>query len=144
MQVKQYLKQAYRLNELIECNKQELTKLRLLVHDVSGINYSQERVQTSPSGEAAFTRIITKIIELEKAINNDIEQMLSLKLEMRKTINDVKDNEEKLLLKYRYLNFETWDNICDKMNISKRTAFRIHNEALANVRVPLSFLKTLE
>lgn len=136
MQAKQYLKQAYRLNELIQCNQQELADLRLLSDSIPGIDYSKDRVQTSPSGDAGFTNIVAKIIELENAINTDIEKMLSLKLEIRTVINEVQDNEEKLLLKLRYLNFMSWEDICDEINVSMRTAHRIHAAALANVKVP--------
>ena len=136
MQAKKYLKQAYRLNELIQCNKQELDDLRVLSSSLPGIDYSKDRVQTSSSGEAGYTKIVDKIINLENAINADIEKILSLKLEIRTVINEVQDNEERLLLKHRYLNFMSWDDICEEMNISMRTAHRIHTAALANVKVP--------
>ena len=136
MQAKEYLKQAYRLNELIQCDQQELDELRVLSRSLSGTDYSKDRVQTSPSTDAGYTKIVHKMMVLEDAINTEIENMLSLKLEIRTVINAVQDNEEKLLLKYRYLNFLSWEKICDEMNISMRTAHRIHVEALANVVVP--------
>lgn len=136
MQAKQYLKQAYRLNELIQCNKQELDDLRVLSDSIPGIDYSKDRVQTSPSGDAGYTKIVAKIIDLKNAINADIEKMLSLKLEIRTVINAVQDNEERLLLMCRYLNFMSWENICDEMSVSLRTAHRIHAAALANIKVP--------
>ena len=73
---------------------------------------------------------------IKKIINADIEKMLSLKLEIRTVINDVQDNDEKLLLKYRYLNFFTWEDICEKMCVSMRTAHRIHKLAIANLKIP--------
>ncbi len=130
------MKQAYRLNELIQCNKKELADLRLLSDSIPGVDYSKDKVQTSPSGDAGFTKIVEKIIELEEAIKTDIEKLLSLMIEIRNVINDVQDNEEKLLLKHRYLNFMSWDEICDEMNVSMRTAHRIHSSALQNVKVP--------
>ena len=136
MRAKQYLKQAYRLNELIQSNQNELDELKELSTNLSGIDYSKDRVQTSPSGDAGYTNIVLKILELEDAIKTDIEKLLSLKLEIRTTINEVQDNEEKLLLKHRYLNFMTWDDICELMHVSMRTAHRIHSLALENVKVP--------
>jgi len=138
MQTKTYLKQAYRLNELIQSDQQELEDLRLLAGSVPGIDYSKDKVQSSPSGDAGFTNIVMKIIELEAAINNDIERLLALKLEIRETINAVQDNEERLLLKYRYLNFMSWEDVCSYMQVSMRTAHRIHAAALANVQIPKS------
>ena len=136
MQAKDYLKQAYRLNELIQSNKSELDELRVLSESVSGIDLTKEPSSRSPSGDAGFAKIVMKIIDLEKAINDDINELLSLKLEIRTTINTVKDNDEKLLLKLRYLNFMTWENICDEMSVSVRTAHRIHADALKNIVIP--------
>ena len=136
MQAKEYLKQAYRLNELIQSNKQELANLRCLSDDIPGVDYSKDRVQTSASCEARFVKTVHKIIDLESAIYADIEKLLSLKLEIRTVINAVKDNEERLLLKHRYLNFMQWDDICETMDVSMRTAHRIHASALSHVEVP--------
>lgn len=130
MNIKQFLKQAYRLNELIQCNKQELDELNQLSTSLPGTDYSKDRVQTSASGDAGYTKIVEKIIELEDAIKSDVEKMLSLKLEIRNVINAVPDNEERLLLHLRYLNFMVWEDICDDMNVSMRTAHRIHSLAL--------------
>lgn len=136
MNVKQYLKQAYRLNELIQSNQQELEELQELSVNLPGIDYSKDKVQVSASGDASYTNIIAKTLELEKAIKSDIEKLLSLKLEIRTVIGEVEFNEEKLLLKCRYLNFMSWDDICKEMNVSMRTAHRIHASALQKVKVP--------
>ena len=136
MQAKDYLKQAYRLNELIQSNRNELEELRMISESVSGIDYSKEMTSGGMKGESSFSRIVMKIIDLENAIKADIESMLSLKLEIRTTINTVKDNDEKLLLKLRYLNFMQWENICDEMGVSVRTAHRIHADALKNIVIP--------
>lgn len=137
MNSKQYLKQAYRLNELIRCNQQELEELKELSTILPGTDYSKERVKGGGStGDASYTQIIEKMIALEEAIKADIEKLLSLKLEVRAVINEVVDNEEKLLLKHRYLNFETWEDICELMNVSERTVHRLHSSALKNVKVP--------
>ena len=136
MPVKGYLKQAYRLNELIKSNQQELEELRELSTNLPGTDYSKDRVQSSGSNDAGYTKIVEKIVELENAIQSDIEKLLSLKLEIRTVINSVDDNEEKLLLKHRYLNFMSWEDICDEMCVSMRTAHRIHSSALAKVVIP--------
>lgn len=140
LKAKDYLKQAYRLDDLIQNNQQELKELQELSTSIPATDYSKDRVQTSHSGEASYTKIIEKIIELEDVIRTDIQKLLSLKLEIRNVINDVQDNEEKLLLKCRYLNFMTWDEICDEINVSTKTAHRIHGRALQNVKVPEKYL----
>lgn len=137
MNAKQYLKQAYRLNELIKSNQEELSALRESASCIPGIDYSKDKVQSSKSsGDAGFVNTITKIIELENSINHDIAMCINLKNEIRTVINDVHDADEKLLLRLRYINFNTWEEICDKLDISLRTVHRIHAAALDNVIVP--------
>lgn len=136
MNAKQYLRQAYRLDELIQCNQRELDELRILAVSLPGTDYSKERVQSTPCGDASYTNIIAKIDELERVIKADIDSMLKLKIEIRKVVDKVRDNEEKLVLKLRYLNFNTWDEICSEMKLSMRTVLRIHIRALNNVIIP--------
>lgn len=136
MSVKEYLNQAYRLNELIRSNELEIKDLEELKDSLSGIDYSKDRVQVSPSSDAGYTKIIHAIADLENAIKEDMEKMLRLKLEIRTVINEIHDNEERLALKYRYLNFMSWDDVAEKLNVSKRTAIRIHDIAIQNLVVP--------
>lgn len=137
MNAKQYLKQAYRLNEMIKSNQEELSALRESASSIAGIDYSKDKVQSSKSsGDAGFVNVIAKIIELEDSINADIAKCISLKNEIRTVINNVQDADEKLLLRLRYINFKTWDEICDELYVSLRTVHRVHAAALEHIIVP--------
>lgn len=133
---KQYLKQAYKLNERIESDKIELENLRSLSTSIAG-DMTQEKVQSSASGDKTLN-IICAIVDLEDEIKNEIEKLIRLKKQIRDVINKVEDVDEMLVLKYRYLMFLQWDEICEKMNYSKRQMYRIHDSALEHVKVPFS------
>lgn len=133
---KQYLKQAYKLNERIESDKIELENLRSLSTSIAG-DMTQEKVQSSASGDKTLN-IICAIVDLEDEIKNEIEKLIRLKKEIRDVINKVEDVDEMLVLKYRYLMFLQWDEICEKMNYSKRQMYRIHDSALKHVKVLFS------
>ena len=137
MTAKQYLKQAYRLDDLIKSNQEELQMLREQATTIGAVDYSKDRVQTSPKYEGAFVNIALKISELEKCIEADIDKLFNLKIEIRTAINSVTDVDEKLLLRHRYLNFMTWEQICDEMHLSVRSIHRIHQKALDNFKVPV-------
>lgn len=136
MEAKEYLKQAYRLHDLIESNEAELKELQLLSVNIPGTDYTKDRVKSTPSTDASYTNIVIKIVDLEKVIKADIEKLLSLKREIWEVIDAVQDNEHKLILRYRYLNFLRWDEISSKMGFSYRTVFRIHEDALKHIKVP--------
>lgn len=132
----QYLSQAYRLDELIDSDLKELEQLKSLATCVSSPNLSEMPHSPNRSTEPSFVRCLPKINDLEDEINNELDKYLDLKLEIRTSINALTNNDEKALLKYRYINFYDWETICEKMNVSLRTAYRIHSTALRNIKIP--------
>lgn len=100
-------------------------------------SFEGERVSKSRSTEAPFVRVIEKIIDLEKVINRDIDRYVDLKTEMNAAIDRVSNVDERLLLRYRYLNNYSWDDIAQLLNVSGRTVHRIHSSALYNFPVPV-------
>ena len=137
MTAKEYLRQAYRLNELIDSRITELERLRDYSTRLTSCGFEGERVSKSRSTEAPFARIIEKIVDLEKVINRDIDRYVDLKTEMNAAIDRVSSVDERLLLRYRYLNNYSWDDIAQLLNVSGRTVHRIHSSALYNFSVPI-------
>ena len=135
-ETKRYLNQAYRLNELIQSDKDELNDLEQLKDSIPGIDYSKDKVQVSPTNEASYAKIIAKIDNLVRVIHADIENLLDLKLEIRTVISNVNKNAHRLVLQLRYLNFYKWNKIAEVMNVSERTAIRIHDDAIEKVKIP--------
>ena len=136
MTSKEYLKQAFRVHDLIRANEKELHELEMLSVSLPGTDYSKDRVKTGSSSDANYTEIIAKIDILERLIKAEIDELLALKIEIRNVICSIKNDEERLILKYRYISFYTWENIADELNLSLRTVHRIHSDALRNVKVP--------
>ncbi len=138
MTAKQYLRQAYRLNELINSDLAELEQLRALSTSVSSPNLSG-----MPSGtrkqEAPFTRAVEKIIDLEKIIDAEIDRFVDLKKEIRAVIFQVPDNSQKLCLKLRYIQFFKWEAVATEMGLSLKQVHRIHNDALKTVQKILPY-----
>ena len=137
MTAKEYLRQAYRLNELIDSRITELERLRDYSTRLTSCSFEGERVSKSRSTEAPFARIIEKIVDLEKVINRDIDHYMNLKTEMNAAIDRVSNVDERLLLRYRYLNNYSWDDIAQLLNVSGRTVHRIHSSALYDFSVPV-------
>lgn len=135
MTAKQYLKQAHRLNELIESDYEELERLKQLSTSISSPNLSG-MPSSGRKTEAPFVNCISKIIDLESYINSEIDRFVDLKKEIRKVIYTAQTTEQKLILKYRYMEFMKWEDIAAKMDLSMKQVYRIHNEALASVKYP--------
>ena len=134
---KDYLKRAYLLDKQINVEIQEMELMKSMRGQVQGMFYG-ERIGTNPNRnlEAPFIKTIEKIWEREQRINEKIDKLVDLKTEIDAAIDQMKNAEERLLLKYRYLKNESWEDIAMDLNVSYRTVHRIHASALRNFVVP--------
>ncbi|HIZ83244.1 MAG TPA: DUF1492 domain-containing protein [Firmicutes bacterium] len=135
MTAKEYLSQAYRLDQRINSNIEEVTMLREMANSISSPSWS-EKVQTSRSTEAPFVRSLEKIMDLEDTINKEIDTLVCLKKQIRTVIESVQNTDERLVLRYRYIHNCTWEQIGNELNADARTIRRWHGEALLKVKVP--------
>lgn len=130
MRAKEYLQQLRRLDTVIDQKIKELDDLKVKSTCIGGFDYSKERVQTSPSGDAPYVRIIHKIIELEEEINREIDEFVDRK---HKIINQIQglDNPNyiKLLFK-RYVEFKKFEEIAVEMNFTYQYVVELHGYAL--------------
>ena len=72
MTAKEYLSQAYRLDQRINSNIEEISRLQEMACGISSPSW-EEKVQTSRHTDAPFVRCLEKIMDLEKVVNSEIE-----------------------------------------------------------------------
>lgn len=77
-----------------------------------------------------------KKFDIKTVADEDTYPMLDLRSEINAAIESMENPEERLLLKYRYLKNESWEDISYDLNVSYRTVHRIHASALNNFVVP--------
>lgn len=134
MTAKQYLNQAYRLDQRINSKLEQVLSLRDLTTKATA-TMSGMPGNASPNYHRTQD-IIGKIIDLENDINADIDRLIDLKREMVTVIKAVEDPEFQTLLELRYLCFKPWEQIAVEMGYSIDHTFRIHRKALETVTVP--------
>ena len=88
MTAKEYLSQAYRLDQRIDSNIAEITRLREMACGISSPSW-EEKVQTSRNTDAPFVRCLEKIMDLEKVVNGEIDTLVDLKRQIRTTVDTV-------------------------------------------------------
>lgn len=96
----------------------ELEELRVLSTSLASADPSKERISGSKNPEPVFVNAIAKIIDLEKKIDEDMVKILCLLQEVREIINQVKNVEGILILRYRYLDFLKWESVAAEMDLS--------------------------
>ena len=132
---KEYLRQAYRLDQKINSDIEEVARLREMASSISSPVLG-DKVQTSRNGNAPFVRSVEKILLLEEKINREIDTLVDLKEQMREVIAAVPDTDERMVLRYRYIHNLTWEQIGNELNADARTIRRWHGSALVHVVLP--------
>lgn len=135
MTAKEYLNQARHLDALIHCRLREIDYWRDLSSSVSGSNFEERHNPNRPT-EAPFVRCLEKIDEIQHSVEEKVAYLICLKEEINKAIDKLDNRDEQLLLRYRYLDNCTWEEIAAMLNVSIRSAHRIHGMALQHFSVP--------
>jgi DNA-directed RNA polymerase specialized sigma subunit len=133
MNAKEYLSQAFWLDQRINSKLEQLESLRNLSMKVT-TSYEQERVNKTKE-KSPMENAIIKLLDLEREIDENIDELVDLKRKIMEIINSIESDEYRLVLEMRYLNFKTWEDISESLNYSYRQVHRIHGEALKMVKV---------
>lgn len=134
MTAKEYLGQAYRIDQRINSKLEQVTSLRNLATKATST-----LSDIPPSGTPNVHRmedVIVKIVDMENEVNADIDKLIDLKQEIMRTINAVENPEYHTLLELRYLCFKSWEEISVKMGYTRRHLYRMRDAALQKIKVP--------
>lgn len=138
MTAKEFLNQAHCLNKLIQSHQRELSELEEMGAVISSSNFSG-MPSGSRSTEAPFVRQVMKKIDFENQIRQELENLIDLKKQIHDAIDAVPDMNQRLVLRYRYIEFFPWVKIIAEMQdsfYSERQIYRFHSEGLKNIVVP--------
>lgn len=114
----------------IRAKKETAAALYELATSVPGIDTTTLKVQTSSRSE---NEIINKYLDLERELKKDIAAVLEKKEVVYKKLQAL-DGLEKDIMQLRYIGGLSWDEIADKINVSSRHVYRIHDKALEKLK----------
>ena len=134
MTAKEYLGQAYRLDQRINSKLEQIRSLRDLTTKATAT--MSDMPFSSSRNVYRMQDIISKIVDLENEINRDIDALVDLKREMVTTIKAVTDPECQTLLELRFLCFKTWEQIAVEMDYSIQHIYRLRDRALKMITPP--------
>ena len=132
---KNFLLKAFRLDEEIRLNQEELDNLRELSTTLKGLDYSQTKVQISGSGDASFVHNLNKLSDIELKICTKINELKEVRAHIWEAIYTLENANERLVCLYKYLKFYSWEQVAYKMHLSDRQVKRIHGFALNHIKI---------
>ena len=118
MTAKEYLGQAYRLDQRINSKLQQVDSLRSLTQKITA-SYDGEVVSHTRNVTSLQDTII-RLMEAEEELNRQIDELVDLKMDIARLIDQVHNEIFRLILEKRYLCFLQWDQIAAEMHYSRR------------------------
>ena len=131
MSTKDYLSQAYRIDQRINSKLAQVMSLRDLLSKATGTLSGAPKAATPNPHSMEDT--IAKMVDLENEINEDIDALVDLKSEIMRRIKRVENTEYQTILELRYLCFKRWEEIAVEMGYSLRRLYELHDCALEEI-----------
>lgn len=128
MTAKEYLSQAYRLDQRIDAKIAQVASLNELATKCTATLTGMPR--NPNQGGSTMADAVSKIIDLQAEINHDIDCLVDLKRDIVEVIKSVNNSEYQILLEKRYLCFHTWEQIAVDMHYSGKWVQKLHDRAL--------------
>ena len=132
LSAKEYLSQAYRIDQSINSKLEQAQSLREVATKASS-TLSDILPSNGTRNVHRMENVIVKMLDLECEINADLQHLIDLKHEIITVIKCVETPEFQTLLELRYLCFRTWEEIAVELRFDLRHIHRLHGRALADV-----------
>lgn len=128
MNAKEYLSQAFNLDQRINCKLEQVSVLRDLALKTTSV-LQDEKVQGTKQ-RSPMENALVKLMSLEDEIKADIDQLIGLKRELASFVSKIDNSSHRLLLELRYLGGSTWEEVAAVMGYDLRWTYRLHKKAL--------------
>lgn len=125
-----YLSRYRRMSKRIDRLLEEQSRWREMALKITPV-----LSQTPGGGESGspIERPMDKVLEIDAEINREIDELQTVRQEIRAALNQLEDENLKLLMEYRYIDGLTWEQIAVKMNYSYMQICRLHGKALRTI-----------
>lgn len=128
MTAKEYLREIRILDKRIDQKQREFDTLKRGRTYVGGMDYSQERVQTS-AGQG-FMGLSDKLVDMQREINGDIDRFNDIRHARINQIQQLSRIDYMDILFRRYVQYQSFETIAGEMQMSYYWVCHLHGEAL--------------
>lgn len=125
---KQYLDQLRVIDTKINQKMEELADLMTAATSTGAIDYSKDRVQTSPQN--AQENRICKYVDLDAEINREIDEFVDIKHRVTKEIQELNVDYYITILFKVYVQYKTVKDAANEIGLSYQYVRDLHKKAL--------------
>lgn len=87
------------------------------------------------AGKSDLSAYAAKVDDLIRKLQKEMLEKVRLRERIEKDISRLKDEDEKAVLRYRYIQGLKWEDVCDRIGFSWKHTHRIHSNALENYKI---------
>lgn len=131
MTAKEFLQQVFKNYRSLDNKLEQIIRLQEVTKKVTVV------INGVPTfGNSDSSRIENAIVSfhlLSVKLADDVTHFLDIWVQVAELISHIPNQDERLILEYRYLNFYSWQKISQCTNMTRRRVYQVHNDALKSV-----------
>lgn len=131
MTAREFLRQSLKIKCKLDCELEQVQELKDLANRITPVFNGTPTVSNKCLSK--LESAIVNLQEQSEILGEDVVKYLKIRAEIADTIKAVVDDQQRLILEYRYLNFRTWRKIAAAMNMSLSKVYQLHVQALNSV-----------
>lgn len=128
LSARKYLEQLQEIDISINQELERLEEMKSGAGGVGAIDYSKDRVQTSPVN--ALERRVCSYINFEERLNSHIYQFVDAKEQIIREIRELHHRNYVQVLFKVYVQYKSFKQVADEMNVSYKYVCKLHHDAL--------------
>lgn len=125
---KQYLNRVRRIDKEISALLRLVQSTRESLESITQ-NYNSDGAQVTRDPHK-----FDRLIELEALVDSKVDEQIELKAEILRTIMQLDDRRQRLVLMEYYIEMKTWEQVAVDLNYSYMHITRLHGYALKEVQ----------
>jgi DNA-directed RNA polymerase specialized sigma24 family protein len=135
MTAKEYLGRYYKTKQKIQSLQSLVDEYIRLANEIPGIQFDAIRVDGTRNLKAPFEKWILKALDYEDDILEMKRLLPTYEKEIFEAIDLIEEDNYKKLLIYRYIDNLSWQEISNRLFISRSTVKRWHLKALSLLKI---------
>lgn len=137
---KEYLNEYKKIYNKIKSLDDQKRSLIEAMEAAKPIQYSD---MPHGSKQSDLSDYIIKLERLYEKIGDMQSELVQRRCDIEKLIAELPDGIESSILHKRYIEFESWEQICVDINYAWRQTHRIHGKALKHIDIPKNIIKSI-
>lgn len=134
MTAKEYLQRYKTAQKEAEDVELRITQLRLRYAAPSAIEYSD--MPRAHDSEHDLSDYMAKMDELTSYLVEKYKRCMGIEVDIYQRLDSMDRQEEREVLRYRYIDGMTWEQIAQRTGYVLRHIYRLHGNALQNFPLP--------